>query len=217
MAFADETTTLDTPDDMYCKLPQDSPLGVRGVRNIPCMGQPGKRAPTVEICDSAEPYRPIVMRQHTLGPYPFDPNLISQGIPPDGRVPGQVELHIFAPVEGTPPPAGLPHDEAGAPVIPTPPFVLKAGGTNRSAEARIGASDTPIRARFAHAETGDLPGSLRLPGGNPPLTAPRSQSPRRPANGRYLAQTEPPTSSRTSSIPRPRGKTSFSPGHLRQG
>ena len=116
-----ETTTLDTPDDMYCKLPQDSPLGVRGVRNIPCMGQPGKRAPTVEICDSAEPYRPIAMRQHTLGPYPFDPNLISQGISPDGRVPDQVEPHIFAPVEGTPPPAGLPHDEPSAPVIPTPP------------------------------------------------------------------------------------------------
>ena len=26
------------------------------------------------------------MRQHMLGPYPFDPNLIAQGVPPDDRV-----------------------------------------------------------------------------------------------------------------------------------
>ncbi|GJO10054.1 hypothetical protein NJB1808e29_44870 [Mycobacterium marinum] len=45
-----DTTIVDTPDGLYCKLPQDSPIGVRGARNYPCMGQPGKRAPTVEIC-----------------------------------------------------------------------------------------------------------------------------------------------------------------------
>ena len=135
----DETTTLDTPDDMYCKLPQDSPLGVRGVRNIPCMGHPGKRAPTVSICDSAQPYSPIAMRQHTVGPYPYDPNLISQGIPPDGRVPGQVEPHIFAPTEGTPPPAGpgdMPPpdepypDESNSPLTPSGPDVLPPNGIN---------------------------------------------------------------------------------------
>ena len=43
-----DTSTVDTPDGLYCKLPQDSPLAVRGARNIPCMGQPGKRAPTVQ-------------------------------------------------------------------------------------------------------------------------------------------------------------------------
>ncbi len=30
-------TEVDTPDGMYCKLPQDSPLAVRGARNYPCM------------------------------------------------------------------------------------------------------------------------------------------------------------------------------------
>ena len=69
---ADETV-IDTPDNLYCKLPQDSPIAVRGVRNNPCMGHPGKRAPTVEICDSDQPYEPLAMRQHVLGPVPVRP------------------------------------------------------------------------------------------------------------------------------------------------
>jgi phospholipid/cholesterol/gamma-HCH transport system substrate-binding protein len=98
------TTTIDTPDGLYCKLPQDSPLTVRGARNYPCMGHPGKRAPTVQICDSDKPYEPLAMKQHVFGPYPLDPNLISQGIPPDDRVTSNDR--IFGPVEGTPLPPG---------------------------------------------------------------------------------------------------------------
>jgi phospholipid/cholesterol/gamma-HCH transport system substrate-binding protein len=98
------TTTLDTPDGLYCKLPQDSPLTVRGARNYPCMGHPGKRAPTVQICDSDKPYEPLAMKQHVFGPYPLDPNLLSQGIPPDDRVTSNDR--IFGPVEGTPLPPG---------------------------------------------------------------------------------------------------------------
>ena len=30
-----DTTTIDTPDDIYCKLPQDSSVAVRGARNFP--------------------------------------------------------------------------------------------------------------------------------------------------------------------------------------
>lgn len=110
-----DTTTIDTPDGLYCKLPQDSPISVRGARNYPCMGKPGKRAPTVQICDSDKPYEPLAMRQHVLGPYPLDPNLISQGIPPDDRV--TVRDRLFGPVDGTalPPgasPAGTPPDAA---------------------------------------------------------------------------------------------------------
>lgn len=97
-----DTTTIDTPDGLYCKLPQDSPILVRGLRNLPCMAHPGKRAPTVEICDSDQPFQPLAMRQHALGPYPFDPNLIAQGIPPDSRV--DEGDRLYAPVEGTPPP-----------------------------------------------------------------------------------------------------------------
>jgi virulence factor Mce-like protein len=103
---ADETV-IDTPDNLYCKLPQDSPIAVRGVRNLPCMGHPGKRAPTVEICNSDQPYKPLAMRQHALGPYPMDPNLIAQGIPPDARTdPG---ANIFGPLPGTPRPAVEPN------------------------------------------------------------------------------------------------------------
>jgi virulence factor Mce-like protein len=96
-----DTTVIDTPDGLYCKLPQDSPIAVRGARNYPCMGQPGKRAPTVQICESDRPFEPVAQRQHAVGPYPLDPNLISQGVPPDGRVtPADA---IFGPIEGTPP------------------------------------------------------------------------------------------------------------------
>src|ERR1700753_3722350 len=56
-----DTSDMDTPDGLYCKLPQDSPLAVRGARNYPCMGHPGKRAPTVEICNSDKPFMPLAM------------------------------------------------------------------------------------------------------------------------------------------------------------
>ncbi len=111
-----DTTTIDTPDGLYCKVPQDAPVVVRGARNYPCQGVPGKRAPTADICESDRPYEPLAMRQHVLGPYPFDPNLISQGIPPDDRT--TLNEHIFGPLEGTPLPAGPP--PAAAPPGPQP-------------------------------------------------------------------------------------------------
>jgi virulence factor Mce-like protein len=97
-----DTSVIDTPDGIYCKLPQDSPISVRGARNYPCEDRPGRRAPTVELCHSDMGYRPLAIREHALGPYPLDPNLISQGIPPDDRV--DFNDRIYAPVEGTPPP-----------------------------------------------------------------------------------------------------------------
>ena len=78
------------------------------------MGHPGKRAPTVEICDSDKPYEPLAMRQHALGPSPLDPNLISQGVPLDDRV--TARDNIFGPVDGTPLPPGAP-----GPPLPGPP------------------------------------------------------------------------------------------------
>lgn len=112
----EDTTDIDTPDGLYCKLPQDSPIAVRGARNYPCMGNPGKRAPTVEICNSDRPYEPLAMRQHVLGPYPIDPNLIAQGVPPDSRV--SPDSNIYGPLEGTPPPPVAPQ---APPVVDTPP------------------------------------------------------------------------------------------------
>ncbi|WP_422746069.1 MCE family protein [Mycobacterium sp. WMMD1722] len=117
---ADESI-VDTPEGLYCKLPQDSPIAVRGARNYPCVEHPGKRAPTVEICDSDKPFEPLAQRQHVTGPYPFDPNLISQGVPPDDRV--TLDENIYGPLQGTPLPpggGGAPPSPLTAPIAPGP-------------------------------------------------------------------------------------------------
>ncbi len=80
-----DTTTIDTPDDLYCKLPQDSQIAVRGSRNIPCQNNPGKRAATAELCNSEEQFVPLATEQPLIGPYPADPGLESQGVPSDSR------------------------------------------------------------------------------------------------------------------------------------
>ncbi|AKK25489.1 MCE family protein [Mycobacterium sp. EPa45] len=119
-----DTTTVDTPDGLYCKLPQDSPLAVRGARNYPCMNAPGKRAPTVQECYSEQGYQPLAQRQHALGPAPLDPNLLAQGVLPDSRV----DPPLFGPLQGTPPPPGAnapqpteaPPSPPGLPMSPPP-------------------------------------------------------------------------------------------------
>lgn len=81
----------DYPDrptgDLYCRIPQDSPFNVRGARNIPCETRPGKRAPTVKMCESDENYVPLNDGLNWKG----DPNstLSGQGIPqlPPGTPP----------------------------------------------------------------------------------------------------------------------------------
>ncbi|WP_068055792.1 MCE family protein [Nocardia xishanensis] len=45
-----ELNSVPTPPGLYCKIPQDSPIEVRGIRNTPCMEYPGVRAPTPELC-----------------------------------------------------------------------------------------------------------------------------------------------------------------------
>ncbi|SPM38130.1 ABC-type transporter Mla maintaining outer membrane lipid asymmetry, periplasmic component MlaD [Mycobacterium numidiamassiliense] len=118
-----DTTAIDTPDGLYCKLPQDSPSTVRGARNYPCMGHPGKRAPTVQICDSDKPFEPLAMRQHILGPNPIDPNLLSQGIPPDQRT-NLGGDNIFGPPRGTSPPPMPAAPQPPLPALPEPPMPL---------------------------------------------------------------------------------------------
>ncbi|GAB04071.1 MCE family protein [Gordonia amarae] len=85
----EDTTTIDTPDGLYCKLPQNSPIGLRGVRNFPCQNKPGKRAPTAAMCNSDEEYKPLANSQPLFGKYPKDPNLLKQGIRPSsyGKTP----------------------------------------------------------------------------------------------------------------------------------
>ncbi|WP_101951982.1 MCE family protein [Mycobacterium sp. 3519A] len=71
--------------ELYCRIPQDSDMNVRGVRNIPCETKPGKRAPTVEMCESDEQYVPLNDGLNWKG----DPNatLSGQGVPQDAPPP----------------------------------------------------------------------------------------------------------------------------------
>jgi phospholipid/cholesterol/gamma-HCH transport system substrate-binding protein len=65
--------------DVYCRIPQDSPFNVRGARNTPCVTRPGKRAPTVKLCESDENYVPLNDGYNWKG----DPNatLSGQSVP----------------------------------------------------------------------------------------------------------------------------------------
>ncbi len=85
-------TFEDAPDrpagDLYCRIPQDSFLNVRGARNIPCETVTGKRAPTAQMCESDRRYVPLNDGFNWKG----DPNatLSGQGVPeyPPGADPG---------------------------------------------------------------------------------------------------------------------------------
>jgi phospholipid/cholesterol/gamma-HCH transport system substrate-binding protein len=102
----------DYPDppagDVYCRIPQDSDLvAVRGARNTPCATVPGKRAPTVKMCESDEQYVPLNEGTNWKG----DPNatLSGQGIPqlppgsppPAAAVPPPLAVANYDPATGT--------------------------------------------------------------------------------------------------------------------
>ncbi|TGD87892.1 MCE family protein [Mycolicibacterium sp. CH28] len=94
---------VDAPDrpagDLYCRIPQDAQKNVRGARNIPCETRPGKRAPTVAMCESDEQYVPLNDGYNWKG----DPNATSSGqdIP-------QLAPRTSAPDPGSVPPASPP-------------------------------------------------------------------------------------------------------------
>ncbi|MGE5694085.1 MAG: MCE family protein [Candidatus Sericytochromatia bacterium] len=192
-----DTTTIDTPDGLYCKLPQDSPISVRGARNTPCMGVPGKRAPTVQICESDQPYQPLAMRQHALGPYPLDPNLIGQGVPLDDRV--TFGDNIFAPVQGTPPPPGVGPPPAGAPPAEPAPAAPAAPGAPAAGSVAPAAAPVPPRDEAPQldpaqgplpgpAPEGPVPQVMPGPSGvNSPAAAPSAATVQyNPRTGRYI-------------------------------
>jgi hypothetical protein len=162
-----DLSDADTPDGLYCKLPQDSPIAVRGARNYPCMGQPGKRAPTVEICESDQPYQPLAMRPHATGPYPFDPNLIAQGVPPDDRV--TFNDHIYGPLDGTPMPPSAP---AGA--MPPDP----AAGAAPPAEGSPPPTEMPPAQPIPAADGTVVAPSAFAPGGSGPSVAVATYDPK---------------------------------------
>jgi phospholipid/cholesterol/gamma-HCH transport system substrate-binding protein len=61
--------------DLYCRVPQDSPFNVRGARDTPCETVPGKRAPTVALCENNEQYVPLNDGYNWKG----DPNATNSG------------------------------------------------------------------------------------------------------------------------------------------
>ena len=101
--------------ELYCRVPQDSALNVRGVRNIPCEGNPAKRAPTVEMCESNEEYVPLNDGYNWKG----DPNatLSGQGVPQyapgqDPRLPPPAGTGAAVPPGAQPPPDAPPPPSA---------------------------------------------------------------------------------------------------------
>lgn len=90
------------PGDLYCRVPQDSMIAVRGARNIPCITRPGKRAPTVKMCESDEEYVPLNDGFNWKG----DPNATLSGQPVPQLPPG-------APVPPGPEPAAMPPPSIG--------------------------------------------------------------------------------------------------------
>ena len=92
-----ETSADPIEGSLYCRIPQDSWNVVRGSRNYPCLSRPGKRAPTVKLCESDEEYVPLNDGFNWKG----DPNatLTGQDIP---------QLDPGAPAQAPPPPAAPP-------------------------------------------------------------------------------------------------------------
>jgi len=92
------------PGDLYCRIPQDAPFNaVRGARNYPCLTRPGKRAPTVKMCESEENYVPLNDGNNWKG----DPNATYTGqdvpqLPPGAPPPAQSLPQEPPPAQGVP-------------------------------------------------------------------------------------------------------------------
>ncbi|MBJ7336347.1 MlaD family protein [Mycolicibacterium sp.] len=105
---------------IYCRTPQDGPNNVRGAKNYPCETRPGKRAASVKLCESDQPYVPL----NDGFAFKGDPNatLTGQGVPQfppgDPIPPGYPQSAPLPPAP--PPPDGLPP----SPDAPPPPVAI---------------------------------------------------------------------------------------------
>jgi len=139
----------------------------------------------VQICDSDQPYQPLAMKQHVFGPYPLDPNLISQGIPPDERV--NPNDRTFGPVEGTPlPPGAVPRGTPpgprgsygppgpgyAAPPLPSEATPPTAPTPSPGTPAPPGAGVPPSPTGAENPAPPALPDTAPPPGGEAPQAAP---------------------------------------------
>jgi phospholipid/cholesterol/gamma-HCH transport system substrate-binding protein len=110
-----DTSLAPLPSGTYCKIPMDTPANsVRGSRNIPCVGIPGKRAASPRECRDPNPYVPA-----GTNPWYGDPNQILTCPAPAARCDQSVRPGMVIPapsvnnglnpapsdrVPGTPPP-----------------------------------------------------------------------------------------------------------------
>ena len=98
------TDSPDRPEgDLYCRVPQDSPWSIRGARNIPCETRPGKRAPTVKMCESDEQYVPLNEGFNWKG----DPNATLSGQDVPQLPPGTPTNPNGMPPAAAPPPVAV--------------------------------------------------------------------------------------------------------------
>lgn len=104
------------PGDIYCRIPQDAPMYVRGARNFPCLTKPGKRAPTAAMCESDEEYVPLNDGVNWKG----DPNATWTGQSVPQLPPGSTPDPLAAPAAPAAPEApGAPPAPAA---VPPPPI-----------------------------------------------------------------------------------------------
>lgn len=85
--------------EVYCRVPQDSSVAVRGARNTPCATVPGKRAPTVALCESDQQYVPLNDGEAWKG----DPNATLSGQDIPQLPPAPAQAPPGAPLPGAPP------------------------------------------------------------------------------------------------------------------
>ncbi len=137
-------TFEDHPDrpagDLYCRIPQDAQLNVRGARNYPCETRPGKRAPTVKMCESDQEYVPLNEGYNWKG----DPNstLSGQDIP-------QLAAGAPAPGPAAGPPASTTKPSTAAATSPpasaSPPLPIAVAEYDPATGTYVGPDGQPYR------------------------------------------------------------------------
>ena len=144
-------------------------MNVRGVRNIPCETKPGKRAPTVEMCESDEQYVPLNDGLNWKG----DPNatLSGQGVPQyapglDPRLPPPRTGTASRPGAAVAPPVSVPYDPATGDYIGPDGKRVHTGrfGASRQQDLAVDAGPADALARHMSASSCSLLviGYLRL-------------------------------------------------------
>ncbi|TPG36428.1 MCE family protein [Mycolicibacterium hodleri] len=121
MRSAAKTDYPDFPKGLlYCRTPQDGPNNVRGAKNYPCETRPGKRAASVKLCESDQPYVPLNDGFSFKG----DPNATLTGQSVPQFEPGEPIPPGYA-ADAPPPAAPVPDGAPPQPeALPPPPIAV---------------------------------------------------------------------------------------------